>query len=64
MCGQYKTKTCKRIFQGNKIVLKNNPEKEDCLDEEAVLPEVPIFKNNVDTIAGRKLVYQEEEKRR
>ena len=66
VCRQYKPKARERKFQGNhhtsKIVLKNNREKEDCLDKEEVVSVVP--NKNVDTVAGRKLVYREEEKRK
>ena len=65
VCSQYKPKARKRKFQGSchmsKIVMKNILDKEDCLE---VVPAVPISNRNVDTVAGRKLVYQEEEKRR
>ena len=68
MCRQYKPKARKRKFQGNqhtlKTVIKNNLENEGCLDEEEVVPMVPISNKNVDTVAGRKLVYREEEKRK
>ena len=64
---QYKHKAHKRKFQGNrhtsKTVLKNNLEKEDFLDEEDVHV-VPILNTNVDTVAGPKLVYRKEEKRK
>ena len=46
------------------MVMKNNLEKVDCLDEEVVVHVVPISNKNVDTVAGRKLVYREEEKRK
>ena len=68
VCRLSKTKARKRKFQGNrhtsKIVLKNNLEKEDCQDEEEVVHVVPISNKNVDTVAGRKLVYREEEKQK
>ena len=47
-----------------KTVVKNNLENEDCLDEEEVVPVVTISNRNVDTVAGSKLVYREEEKRK
>ena len=64
VCRLYKPIARKWKFQGNshtsKIVLKNTLEKEDCLE---FVPAVPIS-NRVDTVAGRDLVYQEEEKRK
>ena len=67
VCRLYKTnKARKRKFQGNRhtseIVLKNNLEREDCLDEEKFVHVKPISNKNVDTVAGRKLVYREGEK--
>ena len=60
-----KPKARKRKFLGNrhtsKIVLKNILGKEDCLE---VVPAVPIWNRNVDTVAVHKLVYQEEDKRK
>ena len=47
-----------------KTVMKNNIENEDCLDEEEDFSVVPIANKNVNTVAGRELVYQEEEKRK
>ena len=44
--------------------MKNNLEKEGCLDEEEVVPAVPIANKNANTVAGSKLVYREEEKRK
>ena len=55
-------------FQGNqhtlKTVMKNTLEKEGCLDEKEVVPMVPIANIYVYAVAGRKLVYREEEKRK
>ena len=39
----------------SKTVMKNILDKEDCLE---VVPAVPILNRNVNTVAGRKLVYQ------
>ena len=47
-----------------KTMMKNNLENEDCLNEEEVVPVVLISNRNVDTVAGSKLIYQEEEKRK
>ena len=44
--------------------MKNILEKEGCLDEKEVVPMVPIANIYVNTVAGRKLVYREEEKRK
>ena len=46
-----------------KTIIKNNLENDDCLDEEEGCVCGTNINRNVDTVAGSKLVYREEEKR-